>query len=427
MDFQISASPRSTNVPRAGWMLLLLTATMGVNQLDRGVVTILLPSIKAEMHLSDTALALLTGFGFSLVYVAASIPIGRMADRYSRINIISFGMLFYSIMAICMGFAVNITQLIAARSAVAIGEATGSGPSTSLIADLYPAKARARAIGVWSSGTFIGLFLGLSAGGWFNQHYGWRVALGAIAAPGVLVAIALKLTASEPTRGQSDETRWVEEPKSTSIALQQLVTNRAYLMLLFAVMGSAFVNYAFSTWVPSVLGRVDHLNASSIGLATGFFRGLLGLGGALLGGVAAHYFARGRLRVMGILAASSSFLIVPSMLAFLFAPSQPLSLIGLGFGSLLIPFCQAPGLTMVQAVVAPGNRSFAMTLILSLSTLFGLGFGPLVTGMISDAASASHGPQSLIYGLLVPTIMSPVTAGFYLAAANKVSSEPTRD
>jgi MFS family permease len=420
----VAISERSTT--HAGWVLLLLTAAMGINQLDRGVVAILLQSIKSEMHLSDTALGLLTGFGFSIVYATASIPIGRLADRYSRINIISFGMLFYSAMAACMGFAANITQLIAARSAVAVGEATGSAPSTSLIADLYTPRSRARAMGVWSSGTFIGLFFGLIGGGWLNQHYGWRVALWAIATPGVLVALALKLTASEPVRGQSDDVKTTAEPKSTAVALHQLLANSAYLFLLFAIMCSAFVNYTFSAWVPSFLARIYHLDATSIGLAAGFFKGLLGLGGALLGGFAAHYFARGRLRAMGILAASSSLLIVPSMLVFLFAPSQTVSLIGLGVGSLLIPACQAPGLTVVQAIVASGNRSFATTLIFTCSSLFGLGLGPLATGMISDAAAARHGAQSLAYGLLLPTIVSLGAAGCFLAAANRLSPQTRR-
>lgn len=411
---------------RANWVLVLLMAAMGINQLDRGVVAILLQSIKAEMRLSDTALGLVTGFGFSIVYAAASIPFGRLADRYSRINIISFGMLFYSAMAMCMGFATTITQLIAARSAVAVGEATGSAPSTSLIADLYPARLRARAIGLWSSGTYIGLFLGLSAGGWLNQHYGWRVAIWAAAAPGVCVAIALKLTAREPVRGQSDAVKTVETPRNMAIALRQLLANPAYLLLLFAIMCSAFVNYSFSAWVPSFLGRVDHLDAATIGLAAGFFKGFLGLGGALLGGFAAHYLAKGRLHAMGLLAATSSLLIVPSMLLFLFAPSQTWSLIGLGIGSLLIPACQAPGLAVVQAIVVPGNRSFAMTLIFTCSSLFGLGLGPLLTGVISDATSARYGDHSLVYGLLLPTCVSLLTAGFFLAAAKKLSSTATQ-
>ena len=407
---------------RAGWVLLLLTAAMGINQLDRGVVAILLQSIKTEMHLSDTALGLLTGFGFSIVYALASIPFGRLADRYSRIRIVSLGMLFYSVMAACMGFAANIAQLIVARSAVAVGEATGSAPSTSLIADLYPARSRARAMGVWSSGTYIGLFLGLSGGGWLNQHYGWRVALWALAVPGVVVAVALRLTASEPVRGQSDEVAASAEGGSMRLAVRQLLGNRAYVFQLLAIVCSAFVNYTFSAWVPAFLGRSHHLDAAALGLAAGFFKGLLGLGGALLGGFAAHYLARGRLRTLGILAATSSLLIVPSMLVFLFAASERVSLIGLGVGSLLIPACQAPGLTFVQAIVAPGNRSFAMTLIFTCSSLFGLGIGPLVTGMISDAASTRHGSHSLAYGLLLPTVVSLVTAGCFLVAAGKVDT-----
>lgn len=419
MSSQIGVAPR----PGRAWVLLLLTAAMGVNQLDRGVVAILLPSIKVEMHLSDTALGLLTGFGFSIVYVIASIPIGRMGDRYNRINIISVGMLFYSLVAIAMGFAANITQLIVARSAVAVGEATGSGPSTSVIADLYPVKSRARAIGIWVSGTYIGLFLGLSAGGWFNEHYGWRVALSTVAAPGLVLALLLKLTAREPKRGQSDDAAVTHDrPANTAAALNELRTNKAFMLLLLAVMFSAFVNYSFFAWVPSVLGRVQHLDVGSIGLVSGLFRGLLGFAGALIGGFAAHYLAKGNLRLMSYIAATSAILLVPSMLLFLLASSHVLSLIGLGLGSVLIPVCQAPGLSTVQAVVRPGNRAFAMTVILSCSTLFGLGLGPLVTGMISDAASARYGSQSLTLGLLVPTIVSLFAGLFYFAAGNTVRS-----
>lgn len=419
MNFEGDTARQSRDARHATWVLALLTAAMGVNQLDRGVVAILLQSIKSEMKLSDTALGLMTGFGFSIVYAMASIPVGRLADRHNRINIVSLGIVFYSAMAACMGFATNITQLIAARSAVAIGEATGSAPSMALIADLYPAKKRARAVGIWSSGTYIGLFIGLSAGGWLNQHYGWRVALCATATPGVLVALILKLTAREPRRGQSDTAPVGNEPKNTWSALQQLLTNPAYMLLTAAIMCSAFVNYSFSAWVPSLLGRVHHLSPASIGLAAGLFKGLLGLAGALLGGFAAHYYARGRLGAMGMLAATTCLLIVPAMLVFLFAPSETVSLVGLGVGSLLIPACQAPGLTMVQSSVAPGNRAFAVTLIFTCSSLFGFGLGPLVTGMISDANIASHGAQSLVYALLLPTFVSLPTALFFAAAARK--------
>ncbi|MTD53055.1 MFS transporter [Amycolatopsis sp. RM579] len=59
------------------------------------------------------------------------------------------------------------------------------------------ARSQARAIGLWSSGTFIGLFIGLSAGGWLDQTYGRRVAMWAAAVPGVIVAILLKFTGTE--------------------------------------------------------------------------------------------------------------------------------------------------------------------------------------------------------------------------------------
>jgi MFS family permease len=406
---------------RTTWALLLLTAAMGMNQLDRGVVAILLQSIKKEMSLSDTMLGLMTGLGFSVVYALASIPFGRLADRANRVNIVSFGMLFYSAMALSMGFAGNVVQLIAARSAVAVGEATGSAPSTSMISDLYPRKSRGRALGIWASGTYIGLFIGLTVGGWIHQHYGWRVALWATAAPGILIALLIKFTVREPKRGASDTDQdpISHERPSFGQAIRELLTDPAYRAVLFAIMCATFVNYSFSAWVPSLLGRVHNLDEATIGLAAGFFKGLLGLCGALAGGFATHYLAKGRLHGMASIAAASSLLLVPCMLLFLLAPSTTLSLIGLGFGSLLIPVCQAPAFTMVQSLASPGNRAFAMTVLLTSSSLFGLGLGPLATGAVSDALSPGLGAASLQYALLLPTALSLVAGSLFALSAIK--------
>ncbi len=403
---------------QARWALALLTAAMGVNQLDRGLVAILLQSIKTEMVLSDAALGLMTGLGFSVVYALASFPVGRWADRYNRTRIISLGVVFYSAAAACMGLATNVMQLIAFRSVVAVGEATGSAPSSSVIADLFPRATRARAMGVWSAGTYIGLFIGLSMGGWINQRYGWRTALWATATPGVLLAALIQFTMREPPRQASLEHPVSPASNALGATLRELFSQPAYRALLLAIMFSTFVNYSFSAWIPSLLGRVHHLDSATIGLVAGTLKGLLGLGGALAGGFAAHYIAKGRLPGMGLVAACVSLLIVPCMLVFILADSTVVSLIGLSLGSFLIPACQAPGFTMIQGIARSEQRAFAMTLMFTSSSLFGLGLGPLAVGALSDHFQPTWGADSLGVALLLPTAASLVAAVFYARAAS---------
>jgi MFS family permease len=165
---------------------------------------ILAQSIKEDLGLSDTQIGALSGVAFGIFYATLGIPIARLADRYSRVNIISICLAIWSLMTALSGLAGNFWHLLAARIGVGIGEAGGSPPSHSLIADYFPIDGRASALGIYALGIPIGILFGNLAGGWINEFFGWRTAFLLVGIPGILLALVLKFTVKEPPRGYSE-------------------------------------------------------------------------------------------------------------------------------------------------------------------------------------------------------------------------------
>src|SRR2546427_8394360 len=107
---------------RRGLTLVLLAAVYAVHFLDRQILAILIPPIKSELGLSDTALGLLSGFAFAVLFSAAGLVIARLADRANRARIITWSLVAFSSMTAMCGLATGLWQLFVARVGVGIGE-----------------------------------------------------------------------------------------------------------------------------------------------------------------------------------------------------------------------------------------------------------------------------------------------------------------
>src|SRR6476661_5509144 len=198
MSVQTAATAKPS--PRRYYVLGLLTIIYALNFLDRTIFNVLIEPIKKEFQLSDTMMGLLAGFGFALFYSLLGIPIARAADRLNRRNIVAVAFAFWSAMTALCGAASSVTSLALARIGVGIGESAGSPASQSIVADLFAKNERPRALGIYAVGTYLGVFLGYFVGGYVNQHYGWRMAFYVAGLPGILLAVVLWLTISEPKR-----------------------------------------------------------------------------------------------------------------------------------------------------------------------------------------------------------------------------------
>src|ERR1700722_6519088 len=175
---------------------LLLAYTF--NFIDRTIIATIGQAIKVDLKITDTQLGLLGGLSFAVLYTLLGIPIARMAERWNRVTIISLALVVWSGFTVACGFAGNFLSLLAMRVGVGVGEAGCSPPSHSLISDYFEPKRRASALGVYAFGIPLGSMIGAISGGGLAEHAGWRVAFMIVGAPGVLLAIAVKLFVREP-------------------------------------------------------------------------------------------------------------------------------------------------------------------------------------------------------------------------------------
>jgi MFS family permease len=199
----------------ANYVLIILFFVYVLNFVDRQILSILAKDVKRDLGLDDADIGFLFGTAFGVFYSLFGIPLGRLADNWHRVRLITIGLALWSAMTAFSGLARNGLQLTMARIGVGVGEATASPCAYSLISDYFPREKRATALAIYSSGIFIGGGLSLFIGGaivdrWnqaFPQGYlglvGWQAAFMAVGIPGLLLAV-LVATIREPIRGQAD-------------------------------------------------------------------------------------------------------------------------------------------------------------------------------------------------------------------------------
>lgn len=204
-------------VPAYSWYALsILVIVYVLNFVDRNIISILAEDIKADLGLRDDQIGFLYGTAFGVFYALFGIPLGKLADSWHRIRLMSAGLAIWSAFTALSGFAKSFAALSVARIGVGVGEATASPSAYSLISDWFPKKMRATALAIYSSGLYIGGGISLLIGGaivenW-NQSYptdaplglaGWQAAFIIVGLPGLLLA-CLVFTLREPLRGESE-------------------------------------------------------------------------------------------------------------------------------------------------------------------------------------------------------------------------------
>jgi MFS family permease len=210
--------------PQATGYSWYVLAVLVVVFIDRQIVSILVVDIQAHFGLSNSAMGFLGGAAFGVFYALFGIPLGRLADNWSRVKLLSVGLTLWSAMTALSGFARDGLQLGLARMGVGIGEATASPSAYSLISDYFPKRQRATALAIYSSGLYLGggvsLFIGAYIKEAWNLAYpgggplgmvGWQAAFLAVGIPGLLVALWV-FSLREPKRGAMDQAPVVMSP-----------------------------------------------------------------------------------------------------------------------------------------------------------------------------------------------------------------------
>lgn len=182
------------------YVLFILTLGYLFNFVDRQVMTILLEPIKAEFDATDTQMGLISGLAFALFYATLGVPVARLADKWSRRNVLALSMATWSAVTAACGVAGSFWQLAMLRIGVGIGEAGGTPPSQSLLTDYFPPERRALAQGILATAPNIGILVGLFGGALIADAFGWRTVFFAFGLPGIALALLLYFTVREPEK-----------------------------------------------------------------------------------------------------------------------------------------------------------------------------------------------------------------------------------
>ena len=200
----------------AKYVLGVLVLVYAINFIDRQILSILAEDIKRDLGLTDADVGFLYGTAFAVFYALFGIPLGRLADNWIRVRLLSLGLFVWSGMTALSGLSQSFTQLSLARVGVGVGEASASPSAFSMLSDWFPKERRATALAIYSAGLYLGggvsLLIGAVVVKAWNTAYpgggplglhGWQAAFLAVGIPGMLLA-AWVSTLKEPIRGRAE-------------------------------------------------------------------------------------------------------------------------------------------------------------------------------------------------------------------------------
>lgn len=409
-----AATPTPRRSTYRYYVVAVLVLIYAVNFLDRQIMAILVAPIGKDLNLSDTQLGMLSGVAFALFYATLGLPIARLADRYNRVRIIAISCAIWSGFTICCGMAGNFLQLAAARVGVGIGEAGGSPPSYSIIADYFPPQERGYAMSLYSLGIPLGITLGTAFGAVVANAYGWRVAFFAAGAPGVVLAVLLLTTVREPLRGGLDTLKPAHKDSSLLKSLRAFFSDPVLRSTALSAGLSAFCGYGATAWAPAYLIRTMGMTLPEVALWYSLINGVAMATGIFLSGWVADRWARTNPGAYALMPGLGLLATIPFFIGFLLAPSWPLALALFVVPGLTFSMYLAPALSVIQNAVHPSERSTSGAILLLMINLIGLSGGPFLVGWVSDHLAPSFGTGSLRFGLaaLIPAIVLAVIVLF---------------
>ena len=395
--------PATTERSSYQWYVVIICMVAYIlSFVDRQILSLMIEPIKADLMLSDTQFSLLQGLAFSLFYAFMGVPIAALADKKSRIKIISIGIAFWSLATAACGLSKNFIQMFLARLSVGAGEAALSPAFYSIVADLFPKHKLGRALGVYAIGAFIGSGLAFLIGGYvigllkdvsfvtlpmIGEIKTWQLTFMIVGLPGVLLALLMILTVREPERkGMKMDANGVAVKASFKNSIGFIKTHKKTFFCHF--IGFSFYTmmlYSLLGWAPAYYMRHFGLDASQTGYILGSIILVANTSGALFCGWLIDFFSKRGYSDAAIRAGAigCAALIIPSVL-FTQVDNIQLSF-ALIFVAMFFSTFPIPASAAATQMLTPNQlRSQVSAKFLLISNLIALGVGTTAVALITD-------------------------------------------
>ncbi|MCP9275223.1 spinster family MFS transporter [Mycolicibacterium arenosum] len=401
------------------WAAVIVLAVVGtLNYVDRFLPAVLAEPIKNELALSDTAIGVINGFGFLIVYAVLGIFIARITDRGAFGLVVTGCLTLWGTMTMIGGAVTSGFQLALTRIGVAVGEAGSTPAAHAYVANNFRPERRAAPLAVITLSIPLASAASLLGGGLLAESLGWRTAfviMGAISvafAPIVLLVVGTRQRiATAPASPAAPTVRWWD-----------LLRKPSYLAI---VTGAAFVSvagYSLTTFAPAFLIRSHQMSLGEVGLHYGLASGITGVLGLLVvGRIADKLAARDPRWLLWIVAAMTAALLPFSALALL-VDDTTLCVWFIALSYVVGTAYMAPSISAIQRLVPPEQRATASAIFLFFGATLG-SLGPFLTGVFSDALTADFGTESLRFALFLVPVAQLLAVALYLLASRTFARE----
>lgn len=386
---QVPEHPLLTGRYRTRFIAILFLVCF-FNLADRTVFSALAPLIRADLHLSDSQLGMLQGLAFALLYGGLGIPIGWLAERHSRVEIIALATAFWSAATSLSGVANSFGQMLLTRVGVGLGEAGFTAPTSSLVADHFPRARRASGMSLIMLGLPIGAMIGALLAGVIAERWGWRAVFFAFGVPGVLVALTVRLGLTEPPRGLADGaavSRGAPPPLRTVFAHLWKVPSLRWIVIGGSICSIGIQGVA--QFMALYFVRSFHMPFRSAAALFGIVSGASLAVGLVAGAFGTDRASSRDARWWVIVPAVALVLTTLCFVTGFRSSSMPVAVGLIGLGCLGAMIHYGPTVGLIQNLTPVNMRSSASAVFAMAYALAGTGIGPTFVGFFSDRFAAA--------------------------------------